>query len=199
MTTNPLLPLPAKLRDELVDHFLCLSKEDLRLRFGHALALPSIVAYADDIDFDIDGVFGVLDDSLRLVGVAHVATVRSSAEFGVSVLPAYRKQGIGSALFARAITFARNRQMGSLFVHCLAENAAMRHMARKAGMRQIRHGGEVDAWLDLSPGDVATFAEACAQDQVALFDFTLKSQLLAARKLMGALHGVSGGFAPQPG
>lgn len=63
MMTNPILPLPANLRDELVDHFLCLSKEDLRLRFGHALALPSIVAYADDIDFDIDGVFGVLDDS----------------------------------------------------------------------------------------------------------------------------------------
>ena len=40
MMTNPVLPLPAKLRDELVDHFLCLSKEDLRLRFGHALALP---------------------------------------------------------------------------------------------------------------------------------------------------------------
>lgn len=79
--------------------------------------------------------------------------------------------------------------MGSLFVHCLAENAAMRHMARKAGMRQIRHGGEVDAWLDLSPGDVATFAEACAQDQVALFDFTLKSQLLAARSSWGRCMG----------
>lgn len=195
MTTNPMLPLPAKLRDELVNHFLCLSKEDLRLRFGHALALPSIVAYVDDIDFDSDGVFGVLDGEVRLAGVAHVAMVRSNAEFGVSVLPAYRKRGIGSALFARAVTFARNRQVDALFVHFLAENAAMLRIARKARMRLARYGGEVNAWLDLAPGDAATFAEACAQDQLALFDFTLKSQFLAARTLMGALHEASGGLA----
>lgn len=196
MMANPMLPLPANLRDDLVDHFLSLSKEDLRLRFGHALTLPSILAYVDDIDidFDGDGVFCVVDNELRLVGVSHVALMRSAAEFGVSVLPAYRKRGIGSALFARAVTFARNRQVASLFVHCLSENAAMLRIAGKAGMRMARHGREVDAWLDLAPGDAATFAEACAQDQAALVDFTLKSQFFAARRLMGALHEASGGF-----
>jgi len=197
MMANPMLPLPANLRGDLVDHFLCLSKEDLRLRFGHALALPAIFAYVDDIDFDSDGVFCVLDDELRLVGVSHVAQMRSAAEFGVSVLPGYRKRGIGSALFARAVTFARNRQVASLFVHCLSENAAMLRIARKAGMRMTRHEGEIDAWLDLAPGDAVTLAEACAQDQVALFDFTLKSQLFATRKFMGALREASGRFAAQ--
>lgn len=170
-------------------HFLVLPKEDLRLRFGHTLALPAIEAYVDDIDFTIDGIFGVFDPDLRLVGVAHVAVLREVAEFGVSVIPGHRGKGIGKALFQRAATFARNHQVDSLFVHCLAENQPMLHIARSVGMRVVHDSGEVDAWLALEPRDASTMTEAYLQDRVALFDFALKSQTLVARKMAGAIFG----------
>lgn len=186
MLANPLLPLAADRRNDLIDHFLALPKDDLHLRFGHTLSLPSIEAYVDDMDFKGDGIFGVFDPDLRLVGVAHIALLRSAAEFGVSVAPSYRRRGLGRALFERAITFSRNHHVDSLFVHCLAENKAMLHIARSAGMRVVHESGEVDAWLSLRPRDSSTLTEAYLQNRAALFDFALKSQVLATRKIAGA-------------
>lgn len=187
MLAYPLLPLAADRRNDLIDHFLALPKEDMRLRFGHTLSLPSIENYVDDMDFKDDGIFGVFDSDLRLVGVAHVALLRKVAEFGVSVAPGCRGRGLGRALFRRAITFARNHHVDSLFVHCLAENQPMLHIACSAGMRVVHHTEEVDAWLSLGPRDISTLTEAYLQNRVALFDFALKSQALATRKIAGAL------------
>lgn len=189
MSTKPLLPLSAHRRSDLIDHFLALPKEDLRLRFGHALSFPAFEAYVDDIEFDGDGVFGVFDPDLRLVGVAHVALLREAAEFGVSVTPDHRGKGLGKALFERAITFARNNHVDSLFVHCMAKNQPMLHVARCAGMHVVHDNGEVDAWLSLAPRDASTLTEAYMQNRVALFDLALKSQALATRKMTGAFFG----------
>src|SRR5262245_23734498 len=100
-------------------HFLALSSEDRRLRFASTLSAESVIAYVDGIDFDRDAVFGVRDDSLRLVGVAHVAFGDDVAELGLSVLPAHRGHGVGSALFDRAVAHARNRFVGRLYMNCL--------------------------------------------------------------------------------
>jgi len=75
----------------------------------------------------------------------------------------------------------------TLFMHCLRENGAMMHLARKQGMALASEAGEVDAHLLLAPADAAThFGELFAQ-RVALFDHALKAQLLQARRIAGAL------------
>lgn len=195
MNASPMLPVGADRRADLIAHFAALSRADLRLRFGHALSIAALEAYVDDIDFEKDGIFGVFDADLRLVGVAHVALLRAAAEFGVSVLPGSRGAGVGKALFARAVTFARNHQVRSLFVHCLAENEVMLRIARAAGMRVVHSSGEAEAWLALAPGNASTLAEACVQDQIALFDYTLKSHFLAARTMAGAMGEASTALA----
>jgi len=69
-------------RPTVTAHFLALPMKDRRLRFGTSLAPRVIAAYVDGIDFDRDAVFGVHDDQLVLVGVAHVAFEDGQAELG---------------------------------------------------------------------------------------------------------------------
>ena len=158
----------------LEPHFLALGGEDRRLRFGASLNDAAVRAYVARIDFERDAVFGVYDDELRLIGAAHVARSDGHAELGVSVLPGHRGRGIGGALLLRAHLRARNWGVRALFMHCLTENAAMMHLARKQAMQIVAEWGEADAWLKLLPADASShFGEVFAQ-RVALFDYALK-------------------------
>ncbi|MEO8202220.1 MAG: GNAT family N-acetyltransferase [Betaproteobacteria bacterium] len=177
-------------RGILVEHFLALGAEDRRLRFGITLSDHAIGDYATRIDFERDAVFAVYGDDMRLAAVAHLARAGAYAELGVSVLPACRGLGMGGALLARAHTHARNWGVPTLFMHCLSENGAMMHLARKQGMRIAAERGEADAYLELEPADAASLAEALMADRVALFDFGLKSQVHAARRLAAAWTGL---------
>ena len=161
-------------RAALEPHFLALEGEDRRLRFGAPLNDAAVRAYVERIDFERDAVFGVYDDSLQLVAAAHVARANGHAELGVSVLPGNRGRGIGGALLQRAHLRARNWGVRALFMHCLTENAAMMHLARRQSMRIVVDSGEADAWLKLPPADASShFGEVFAQ-RVALFDYALK-------------------------
>jgi GNAT superfamily N-acetyltransferase len=173
-------------RDALSRHFLALGADDRRLRFGSMISDAGMAEYVAGIDFNRGAVFGVFDDDLSLVGVAHVAVSDGVAELGVSVLPGYRGQKIGTALFDRAGMFARNQLVRVLFMHCLAENQAMLHIARKSKMHIVAAGGEADAHLELPPGDPASIARELMQEQIALFDYALRSQVLSARRIREA-------------
>jgi len=127
---------------------------------------------------------------MLLAGIGHLARGDGFAELGVSVLPAFRGKGLGGALLARTHMHARNWGVPTLFMHCLAENAGMMHLARKQGMRIATARGEADAYLELSPGDSASIANALFADRVALFDYALKSQVYAARRLAAAWTGL---------
>jgi GNAT superfamily N-acetyltransferase len=184
-------------RPALYEHFLSLAREDRRLRFGAPLGDATVRDYVSRIDFEQDTLFGVLDDELRLLGVAHVARSPAFAELGVSVVDGFRGRGIGGALLARAHLRARNWGMGALFMHCLTENAAMMRLARRQGMDIVTEAGETDAWLKLLPADAAShFGEVFAQ-RVALFDYALKSQMAGARRIAAAL--TSGPASRGPG
>jgi GNAT superfamily N-acetyltransferase len=176
-------------RGKLLAHFLALGPEDRRLRFGLPLSDDSIADYVARIDFGRDAVFGVFDDELNLAGAAHLARAEDHAELGVSVLPAHRGRGIGAALLERAHTHARNWGIGTLFMHCLTENAAMMHLARKQNMRIAAASGEADAHLTLPPASPASLAQAMLAERVGLFDYALKSQFDAARRLLASAFG----------
>ena len=133
----PVRELHAGHRDEILRHLLLLNEEDRRLRFGTQTPDEVIHHYVEGLDFNKDTVFGSFDSQLNLIGMAHLAYLPKtkgqpqSAEFGVSVLPDGRGQGIGTALLARASVHSRNTRIETLFVHCLANNRAMMHLAQK--------------------------------------------------------------------
>jgi GNAT superfamily N-acetyltransferase len=176
-------------RPKLAAHFLALNAEDRRLRFGLPISDASVADYVERIDFGRDVVFGVFDDELNLAGAAHLARAEDHAELGVSVLPAHRGRGIGGTLLERAHTHARNWGIGMLFMHCLSENAAMMHLARKQGMQIAAASGEANAHLELAPASAASFAKALLAERVGLFDYALKSQFDAARRLLASAMG----------
>lgn len=175
--------LDAGARERLLAHFIALPTDDRRLRFGSFMGPEIIAEYVDRIDFERDALFGVFDNDLELVGVAHVGFVDDGAELGVSVLPACRDRGIGGALLARAAEHARNRGVVNLYVHCLAENAAMMHVARKAGMRIAVEAGDAGAHLTLPPPSPLSITGEIWSDQIALLDYALKAQAAAWRSV----------------
>lgn len=175
-------------RPELKRHFLALGTEDMRLRFGSMLAPSALEEYVERIDFDRDAVFGVHDEKLALIGVAHVAFTEDFAELGVSVLSTHRGQGVGAVLLARAAEHARNRFVDRLYVHCLSENTAMMRLAKDAGMTICVDAGEVDAFLKLPPADPASVTGEFVEQRLALFDYALKTQAASWRQLAAALR-----------
>lgn len=183
MHSIPIQQLTPAARPQLLRHFLSLDAEDRRLRFGVALHEGSIAQRVACIDFIRDDVFGVFDDQLELVGVAHLALTQGSAELGLSVLPEHRGKGVGGALLRRAHERARNRFVRKLFVHCLAENKSMLRLAHNAGMKVVIGFGDADAFLDLPPADPVSITGELWQQHVALFDFALKAQLHALHRL----------------
>ena len=188
----PIRELLASERPLFLAHLLTLEVEDRYLRFGSPLSDVSIEHYVAGIDWRTDTVFGIFDDRLKLAAAGHFAPVPRgasddialgrTAEFGLSVAADARGIGLGTALFLRASAHARNLGISSLFMHCLSENRAMIHIARRAGMEIRQTHGEADAYLALEPGTVATAIEEGVQRQIALFDFAVKRQMLMARK-----------------
>ena len=151
MTTITQFPVRLRKTDcpALVAHFLALDPEDRRLRFGTPLPDERLQQIVEGISFDRDELFAVADNDMRLLGVVHVALGPGPAELGLSVLPEARGQGIGNALFTRAVMHLRNRGANEVFVHCLSENTTMMHLAHKHGMRIEYAGSESDAFLRL--------------------------------------------------
>jgi RimJ/RimL family protein N-acetyltransferase len=179
----PVRELHARYRQEILNHLLQLNDEDRRLRFGTQTPDEVIHHYVEGIDFDKDAVFGVFDLDLKLIGVAHLAYLpiikgqARAAEFGVSVLPEGRAQGLGTALLQRSAVHSSNTRIETLYVHCLVNNKAMMHLAQKAGMSVEYAYGDADAYLKLPPANPATIVEEAANEQWADMDYALKEGL----------------------
>ena len=179
----PVRELNASHRTAILHHFLQLNDEDRRLRFGTQTPDEVIEHYVAGLDFNQDTVFGIFDAQLNIVGLAHLAYLpvfkskARAAEFGVSVLPEGRSQGLGTALLGRAAVHSRNTRIETLFVHCLANNRAMMHLAQKAGMSVEYAYGDADAYLKLPPANSSTIVEEAANVQWADFDYALKANL----------------------
>lgn len=193
--------LSEKHRHRILRHFIGLETQDRLLRFGSHLSDDLIANYVAQINFEHDKVFGVFSHSFRLVGVGHLAYApRSSAdiasdkervaEFGVSVSASARGKGVGSALFKRGAIHCRNDDIDTLYMHCLASNQTMIHIAKKAGMEIQRDFGEADAYLKLAPADAGSVLAEAVQEQVATLDYGIKANARAALKWWRELRGL---------
>ena len=95
--------------------------------------------------------------------------------------------------------YAEDRRLR--FGVCLSDQAVSDYVARidfgrdavfgvfDDDMRIAAERGEADAYLELLPGDAASIANALIADRVALFDYALKSQVHAAKRLTAAWAG----------
>ena len=183
-------------RKAVLRHFLTLEADDRHLRFGSPTSDAVIARYVANLNFTSDALFGVFNDALDLVGIAHLAYVPSakdgsrSAEFGVSVLHDSRHRGLGAALLARAAVHARNTHIDTLFVHCLAKNKAMMHLAHKLGMRVEFAYGDADAYLILPPANAQSILHEASQEHMADLDYALKANLKQSKQMWRWFYGM---------
>lgn len=164
-------------RGSLLRHFIALPQEDIYLRFGGAFSAAAIASYVRYLDFDRDVIFGVYGENLELIGVAHLAPSGNAAELGISVLRGQRGRGVGSALLQRAIDRARNLELKSLFVHFLAENVVMCHLARKLGLVSLTQGSDAKAAIELQQASAGSVWNEWSNNCIALYDYNLKPQM----------------------
>lgn len=151
-------------RERLREHFLQLSDEDRRLRFGGALPDEMIGDYVNAIDFARDRVFAAFDQRFAIIATVHVGLVDDTAELGLSVLTGYRREGLALRLIRHAMQSARAHGSQRLWIHFMGENAAMAALTRKLGMRVVAAHGEADAWLDLpTPSAVEMGVNFCQE------------------------------------
>jgi hypothetical protein len=70
---------------------------------------------------------------------------------------------------------------------CLARNAKMMHIAKKAGMRIEYAQGAADAYLTLGPANPASIFAEMMHEQAAVIDYAIKRQTLRAAEIIEAM------------
>jgi len=194
----PIRSLSPRHKPRVLAHLLSLRPEDRYLRFGYPATDEQIERYVIGMKFDRDEVFGVFNRRLALVAMAHLAYSvdpqwATCAEFGVSVSSHQRGRGLGARLFNHAVMHARNQGVSMLFIHALSENVAMLKIARHAGAKVQRDGGESEAYLSLPEATLDSQLSGLMQEQMAELDYQLKNQAQQFRAWLATLQEIRQG------
>ena len=194
----PIRSLGAGHRGRIAAHLLALDDHDRYLRFGYPANDEQIQRYVDGLDFERDEIFGIFNRKLELIAMSHLAFILdpgqpAGAEFAVSVLHSARGRGYGSRLFERAVMHARNEGVELMFIHALSENAAMIKIARNAGARLERAGGETEAYLRLPPATLDSRVTEMLDEGVAQTDYRWKKQARRLLAFLATLQGIRRG------
>lgn len=88
----------------------------------------------------------------NICGFGHLAREGSDWELAVSVNSDCQGQGVADRLIKHMITWGKTRGIHSVFMHCITQNAKIRHLACKHGLRIIeRDGAEITSRVNLPP------------------------------------------------
>jgi GNAT superfamily N-acetyltransferase len=172
-------------RHLLVKHFIALSTEDRRLRFGLAVGDSFIEHYVQQaLDDNTSEIFVIIIQD-QIAAVCHVAVSGTEGELGVSVSAEYRGQGMASVLFDRAVGYLRTHGADTVYIHCLRENTVMQSIARKHQMQVYTEYNETDARLSIPKPTAATIYEESRQTRVAVFDMLMRHNIRIFKKILG--------------
>ncbi|MQM37021.1 hypothetical protein KBTX_01010 [wastewater metagenome] len=151
-------------RGALAAHLERLSETDRYLRFGGRVNDASLIEYANRSDWLQRTVFGAfVGGDLRAAGECQILARDwpRQAELAFSVEAPVQGRGIGTQLFQRLITFARNRRIRRVYLTTLRHNRPMRQIARKFGMTLCSCEDEVEGRMELiAPTPVSFWDEA---------------------------------------
>lgn len=183
--------IPRKLtfldKSKIIAHLQSLEGEDRRLRFGMVATDEYIEKYVTDTcGLSNNKWFGVEDDG-KIVAACHAAIINEVAELGCSVDKNYRGYGFAQSMFDRAVTWLRSKGITDVCMHCLTENAIMKHIARKNDMAVVTDSGETDANVHLEPPTPFVHMVDAYADRMAVYDMMLKHNIKIFRSLVPPL------------
>lgn len=173
--------IPRKLvgldRDKLIAHLQRLQGEDRRLRFGAVVNDEYIANYVEQSCNTPNNKWFGVDGEVGIIAACHIAVNGDDAELGCSVEEDYRGQKVAQAMFDRAVTWLRARGIQEVYMHCLTENGAMKHIAKKNDMTLVSEYGETDATVHVEPPTLMTPLQDAYMDRIALYDMVFREQL----------------------
>ncbi len=166
-------------RDALRAFFLALNEDDRYRRFGRAMSHDALIAYVERIDFADTHVLAAYDRRADMVGVLELAQLHDGVcEIAVVVGHTKRGSGIGKALMDRALLKAKVLGSPRVVLLCQVDNAAMRRLAKSAGLQSSEADGDVEGHLDLAPAALSEVTEDATREAVGNATY---ASLLATR------------------
>jgi RimJ/RimL family protein N-acetyltransferase len=158
------------------DHLLRLGADDRRLRFGFPIPDERIVNFVDGLRPLDTRVLVHTGPDLEVIGAVQMSmTSWRGVEFAFSVEAPFRGRGVATALFDRALLWARNRRIRQAYVQCLSENHAMRRIARKSGMAVQTETGESEGTLIIPGATPLTLFEELMAENNGVCDVMAKA------------------------
>ncbi len=138
-------------RDAFLSHLLRLDDKARHARFGFGVADEFLENYAEtafSLDSVIHGCF--LDGELRATGElrALLEDGAQAAEAAFTVEPPWQDSGIGTELMRLTIRSARNQDIHTLYMICLASNKRMQRIAKKHNADLTVIEGSVEGRID---------------------------------------------------
>ena len=196
--------IPRKLtpfdKEKLIEHFMIdIVDNDRRLRFGYEAPDSSVKKYVEDSleNYGYVNMWFVVEvDALdrfsgkKIIATCHVSMNKqtNTAEMGCTVSPDYRNQKIGQELFNRGITWARMAGAENVFMHCLSENRAIQHIAKKGGMTVVTiDPTEKESTIQIKQNQFEAGFKDMIMDQIAVYDAAIRQQTFFANKFLKGL------------
>jgi len=137
-------------RSAVMMFYLELSADDRKQRFSTALSNAGIVNHVQGLDFAGQTLFGAFDARGILIGIAELHPGRDANEMAFAVRLDMRRRNVGTQLIRHLLRHARDAGMTKVRVTFDAENAPMRVLAQRAGLRVVARNGECNATRDLA-------------------------------------------------
>lgn len=180
--------IPRKLRTDaekqlVVDHLISLPDRDRYLRFGGALSNLVIEEYVARSWEGSNEWLGIIEDGAVIAAIHVALETETKAELGLSVDPSWRGKKLGQALFERGMLYVRSQGIKNVFMHCLSENAVMKHIAKKNHMKMFSSYGETDADLQVDPLPLDPIREVFVE-QLAIYDNNVRGARNAWKHLL---------------
>lgn len=140
---------------DIIQHITSLPPDDLYLRFGYQAKGEHVASYVTKTLEDNEARssqqnfwYGIFD-GIKLIDTLHVALGDDIAEFAFTTDIEYRGQKIGQLLFARGYQLVTEFQITRIYLACLTQNAAMRHIAKLFGMSVMTQGTDSEASINI--------------------------------------------------
>ena len=168
-------------------HLLALDEESRYTRFGVMIKDEVINQLCDRFEANPreHKIFVIEDNDLNVIAAGHIALEGGETELAFSVLPEYRKQGMGSSLMSRTIEWCQNRNIKGGCMVCLSTNTAIKRLASKHGVL-INDGGETLANITIPEPTAASVMHEVVDSNMARVDHLGKVQ----RKFVKSLYRV---------
>ena len=158
--------------DTYAQHLKSLSSEDKLTRFCYAIKDEGIDKLILNILYNQPDhhLFTATVDN-KIVGFGHLAREGNDWEFAVSVDSEYQGQGIANKLLGFIIPWAQIHGVHNVYMHCIAQNKKIQHLATKHGLRTVeRDGGEITSKVELPTPTAVDYTAEFLKEQRELYD-----------------------------